>query len=216
MNGRDTVTLSVGGEPRRVRFLGAGAVADLPPLTGAFEMTAPGERGDASEVRVAMEGLGFLWSADSALDAEDVAERIMRTVGLLCVEAHLSGDLEPDSDGRLQVRDFIGDRYPDYTSAERFIGTLYDSPGKTERWVREDVLRCLAAHADEKATDEHPTGPGLTVQGFLAWPAKRRFYSAESVRDALLAWESEGLVARDDDHYRLKRDRLDDARALLS
>ncbi len=212
MNGRDTVTLDVGGTSYRVRFLGAGAAADLPPLAGAFEVSGPQE---TRRVEVGMEGLSFLWSADAARDADEIAEKIMRTVGLLCVEAHLAGDLGPDSDGRLQVRDFIGDRYPDYTSAERFVGTLYDSPGKIERWVRRDVLECLLAHAEAKGPSEHPTGPGLTVFEFLAWSEKRRFYTQESVRDALLAWESEGLVEREDDRYRLRPDRLEDARSLL-
>ena len=213
MNGRDTVTLDVGGSGRRVRFLGAGGGAGLPPFVGAYEVEdAPA--GPRREVRVGL-GLTFLWSADAAIDADEAAERIMRTVGLLCVEAHLQGNLEPDRGGMLQIRDFIGSRYPDYTSVERFVTSLYDPPGRLERLCREDLLRCLAAHAEEKGSDAEPTGPGLTVFGFLARPEKRRFYDAETVRDAVLVWESEGLVETVSDRARLRPDRLDDARALL-
>jgi len=147
--------------------------------------------------------------------ADDAAIRIDRAVGLLCVRAHLAGNLEPDREGVLQIRDFIGSRYPDYTSVERFVGSLYDPPGRIERLCREDLLRRLLAHADEKGSDEQPTGPGLTVPGFLAWPEKRRFYSAETVRDAVLAWESEGLVETLADRFRLRPDRVDEARSLM-
>jgi len=150
-----------------------------------------------------MEGLKFLWSADAALDADQAAERIMRSVGLLAVESYLAGHLAPDKSGVLQVRDFIGSRYPDYTSVERFVGSLYESPGRIQRLCREDVLQALAAHAAEKKTEADPTGPGLTVPGILAWPGKRRFYADENVRDALLAHESDDLVHRTDDRYRL-------------
>ncbi len=200
MNGRDTVTLETAGKTQRVRFLGA--AADLDPFVGAFEVAAEGA-GQTRELRVAMAGLKFLWTADAALDADRAAERIMRSVGLLCVEAHLAGRLPADKSGVLQVRDFIGTRYPDYTSVERFVGSLYESPGRIQRLCREDVLKCLADHADEKKTDADPTGPGLTVLGILAWPGKRRFYSEEDVRDALLAHESDGFVERRDDRYRL-------------
>jgi hypothetical protein len=200
MNGRDTVTLETAGKTQRVRFLGA--AADLDPFVGAFEVAAEGA-GQTRELRVAMAGLKFLWTADAALDADRAAERIMRSVGLLCVEAHLAGRLPPDKSGVLQVRDFIGTRFPDYTSVERFVGSLYESPGRIQRLCREDVLKCLAAHADEKKTDADPTGPGLTVRDILAWPGKRRFYSEEEIRDALLAHESGGLVERRDDRYRL-------------
>jgi len=213
MNGRDTVTLEVGGSRHRVRFGGAGAAADLPPFVGAFRIT-PADGGEGRGLRVAL-GLAFLWAADAAQDADEAADRIMRTVGLLCIRAHLAGRLDPDSGGVLQVRDFIGKRYPDYTSVERFVGSLYDPPGRIQRFCREDLLRCLAAHAEEKASEDEPTGPGLTVAGFLAWPEKRRFYSAESVRDAVLEWETEGLVETLADRFRLRPDRLDDARALL-
>jgi len=213
MNGRDTVTLEVGGKRYRVRLVGAGAAADLPPFVGAFEV-APAEGGESRRVRVAL-GLDFLWAADAAMDADEAADRIMRSVGLLCVRAHLAGNLEPDREGVLQIRDFIGSRYPDYTSVERFVGSLYDPPGRIERLCREDLLRCLLAHADEKWSDEQPTGPGLTVPGFLAWPEKRRFYSAESVRDAVLEWETEGLVETLSDRFRLRPDRLDEARSLM-
>jgi len=202
MNARDTVTLDAGGKPATVRFLGAGAAADLDPFVGAFEV-APEGAGAPCTLRVAMEGLKFLWAADAALDADRAAERIMRSVGLLCVEAHLAGRLRPDKSGVLQVRDFIGSRYPDYTSVERLVGSLYDPPGRIQRLAREDVLECLAAHADQKKTDADPTGPGLTVRDILAWPGKRRFYSEEEIRDALLAHESDGLVERTDDRYRL-------------
>jgi len=213
MNGRDTVTLDVGGARHRARFHGAGAAADLPPFVGAFAV-APAGGGEERALRVAL-GLSFLWSADAAMDADEAADRIMRTVGLLCVRAHLAGDLEPDKEGVLQIRDFIGRRYPDYTSVERFVGSLYDPPGRIERLCREDLLRCLAAHAEAKGSDEQPTGPGLTVGGFLAWPEKRRFYAAESVRDAVLTWETEGLVETLGDRFRLRPDRVDDAKALL-
>jgi len=213
MNGRDTVTLNAAGAEWRVRFLGAGAGDGLPPFVGAYEV-GPASGGDRREVRVAL-GLDFLWSADAALDADETAARIMRTVGLLCLEAHLAGRLQADRQGVLQVRDFIGSRFPDYTSAEMFIGSLYDPPGRLDRLAREDVLRCLAAHAEERRSDAEPAGPGLTVLGLAAWPRKRRFYGEETLRDALLAWEAEGLVERRDDRYRLRPDRLDDARALL-
>ena len=214
MNGRDTVTLEVGGARRRVRFLGAGGGADLPPFVGEYEV----EQAPAGEVRRVRVGLGvnFLWSADAAIDADELAERIMRTVGLLCIEAHLGGNLEPDKEGVLQIRDLFAERYPDYTSVERFIGSLYDPPGRIERMCREDLLRCLAAHAAEKRSDSEPAGPGLTVPGFLAWPGKRRFYTAESVRDAILAWESNGLVETVADRARLRPDRLDDAKSMLA
>jgi len=202
MNGRDTVTLDVAGKPATVRFLGAGAAAGLDPFVGAFEVASEG-RGQTRELRVALEGLKFLWDADAALDADQAAERIMRTVGLLCVESHLAGRLAPDKAGTLQVRDFIDSRYPDYTSVERFVGSLYDPPGRIQRLCREDVLKALAAHAAEKKTEADPTGPGLTVRDILAWPGKRRFYSEEEIRDALLAHESDGLVERTDDRYRL-------------
>jgi len=202
MNGRDTLTLETAGKAQRVRFLGAGAAADLDPFVGAFEVTPQGA-GEGRALRVAMAGLKFLWTADAALNADQAAERIMRSVGLLCVEAHLAGRLQPDREGVLQVRDFIGARFPDYTSVERFVGSLYESPGRIHRLSREDVLKCLAAHADEKKTDADPTGPGLTVRNILAWPGKRRFYSEEEIRDALLAHESDGLVERRDDRYRL-------------
>jgi hypothetical protein len=202
MNGRDTVTLEAAGKAQRVRFLGAGAAAGLDPFVGAFEV-APEGAGAPRELRVAMAGLKFLWSADAALDADQAAERIMRSVGLLSVESHLAGRLSPDKAGTLQVRDFIGSRYPDYTSVERFVGSLYESPGRIQRLAREDVLGCLADHAAEKKTAADPTGPGLTVPGILAWPGKRRFYADEDVRDALLAHESDGLVERRDDRYRL-------------
>ena len=216
MNGRDTVTLAAGGETSQVRFLGAGAAAGLDPFVGAYRIVpAEGQGGQAQECRVAMAGLDFLWSADAALDADQASERIMRTVGLLCVEAHLAGRLQSDSEGVLQIRDLIGSRYPDYTSVERFVGSLYDPPGRIQRLCREDVLKCLAAHADAKKTDADPTGPGLTVFGILAWPGKRRFYSEESVRDALLGWESEGLIERRDDRYRIAPDRLEDVQVLL-
>ncbi len=214
MNGRDTVTLEAGGGRHRVRFLGAGASADLPPFVGAFEV-APADGGEGRRLRVAL-GLAFLWAADAAMDSGAAADRIMRSVGLLCVRAHLAGNLEPDREGVLQIRDFIGRRYPDYTSVERFVGSLYDPPGRIQRLCREDLLRCLAAHAEAKGADETPTGPGLTTAGFLAWPEKRRFYSAETVRDAVLAWETEGLVETLSDRFRLRPDRLDDARALLA
>jgi len=213
MNGRDAVSLNVGGTWYRVHLVGAGAEADLPPFVGAYRVTPEGD-GEAREVRVAL-GLDFLWSADAALDSDEAADRIMRTVGLLCVRAHLAGDLKPGKDGVLQVREFIGRRYPDYTSVERFIGGLYEPPGRIQRLCREDLLRCLAAHAEEKGSEKEPAGPGLTVTGFLAWLGKRRFYSAESVRDAVLAWESEGLVETVADRFGLRRDRLDDAKALL-
>jgi len=213
MNGRDTVTLEVAGRRHRVRFLGAGAGADLPPFVGAFEVT-PADGGEASEVRVAL-GLAFLWAADAAQNADEAADRIMRTVGLLCIRAHLAGRLALDADGVLQFRDFIGRRYPDYTSVERFVASLYDPPGRIERLCREDLLRRLAAHAEEKGSKDEPTGPGLTMLGFLAWPEKRRFYAAETVRDAVLAWETEGLVETLADRFRLRPDRLDDAKALL-
>ncbi|MGB6918052.1 MAG: hypothetical protein WBF96_05930 [Phycisphaerae bacterium] len=201
MNARDTVTLDAGGKPVTVRFLGAGAAAGLDPFVGAFEV-APEGAGPPHTFRVAMEGLKFLWAADAALDADQAAERIMRSVGLLSVEAHLAGRLRPDKSGVLQVRDFIGARYPDYTSVERFVGSLCESPGRIQRLCREDVLACLAAHAAEEKTEADPTGPGLTVSGILAWPGKRRFYSEEEIRDALLAHESDGLVERRDDRYR--------------
>jgi len=213
MNGRDTVTLDVGGSRHCVRFVGAGAAADLPPFVGAFTI-APADGGEERPVRVAL-GLDFLWSADAAIDADEAADRIMRTVGLLCVRAHLADSLKPGTDGILQVRDFIGSRYPDYTSVERFVDSLYDSPGRIQRLCREDLLRCLSAHAREKGSDDEPAGPGLTVTGFLAWPEKRRFYAAETVRDAVLEWETEGLVETLADRFRLRPDRLDDARALL-
>jgi len=213
MNGRDTVTLKAADGERRVRFVGAGGGAGLPPFVGAYEIEeTPG--GEMREIRVGL-GLNFLWSADAAIDADEAAERIMRTVGLLCVEAHLRGGLEPDKGGMLQIRDFIGEGYPDYTSVERFVGSLYDPPGRIERMCREDLLRCLASHAESKGSDSEPTGPGLTVLGFLVWPQKRRFYSAETVRDAVLAWEGEGLIETLADRARLRPDRLDDARALL-
>jgi len=202
MNGRDTVTLVAAGKEHKVRFLGAGAAADLDPFVGAFEVAAEGA-GEVRQLRVAMEGLKFLWTADAALDADRAAERIMRSVGLLLVEAYLAGRLPPDKSGVLQVRDFIGTRYPDYTSVERFVGSLYESPGRIQRLAREDVLKALAAHAGEKKTEADPTGPGLTVRDLLAWPGKRRFYSEEEVRDALLAHESDGLVERRDDRYSL-------------
>ncbi len=213
MNGRDTVTLEVGGVRRRVRFLGAEGGAGLPSFVGAYEVEqAPA--GETRQVRVGL-GLNFLWSADAAIDADELAERIMRTVGLLCVEAHLDGNLEPDKEGVLQIRDLLADRHPDYTSVERFVGSLYDPPGRIERMCREDLLHCLAAHAAGKRSDSEPTGPGLTVLGFLAWPGKRRFYAAENVRDAILAWESDGLVETVADLARLRPDRLDDAKTLL-
>jgi hypothetical protein len=213
MNGRDTVTLHVAGARHRVHFHGAGAAADLPPFVGAFTVT-PADGGEGRDVRVAL-GLDFLWSADAAMDADEAADRIMRTVGLLCVRAHLAGDLEPDKDGVLQVRDFIGAGYPDYTSVERFVGSLYDPPGRIERFCREDLLRCLAAHVDEKGSEDAPTGPGMTVTGFLAWPEKRRFYDAETVRDAVLEWGTDVLVETLSDRFRVRADRVDDARALL-
>jgi len=202
MNARDTITIQAADKTYRVRFLGAGAAADLDPFVGAFEVAAEGA-GEVRQLRVAMEGLKFLWTADAALDADRAAERIMRSVGLLAVEAHLAGRLAPDPSGTLQVRTLIGARYPDYTSVERFVGSLYDSPGRIQRLVREDVLECLADHADEKKTETDPTGPGLTILRILAWPGKRRFYSEEEIRDALLAHESDGLVERRDDRYRL-------------
>jgi hypothetical protein len=202
MNGRETVTLVAAGKEHKVRFLGAGAAADLDPFVGAFEAASEGA-GEVRQLRVAMEGLKFLWTADAALDADRAAERIMRSVGLLSVEAHLAGRLPPDKSGVLQVRDFIGTRFPDYTSVERFVGSLYESPGRIQRLCREDVLKCLADHAAEKKTAADPTGPGLTVRDMLAWPGKRRFYSEEEIRDALLAHESDGLVERRDDRYRL-------------
>jgi hypothetical protein len=214
MNGRETVALKAGGAEWRVRFLGAGSVADLPPFTGAFEV-APAAGGPPRTLRVAMEGLKFLWGADAAMDADEIAQRIMRAVGLLAVEAHVAGRLQADKAGALQVRDFIGTRYPDYTSVERFIGDLYDPPGKIARMAREDVLGCLADHARQKRSDAAPTGPGLTVLGIQAWPGKRRFYSEEDLRDALLGWETEGVVERMDERYRIRADRLDDAQALL-
>ena len=61
-----------------------------------------------------------------------------------------------------------------------------------------------------------PAGPGLTVLGFLAWPGKRRFYTAENVRDAILAWESDGLVETVADRARLRPDRLDDVKSMLA
>jgi len=202
MNGRDMVILEAASKGHKVRFLGAGAAAGLDPFVGAFEV-APQGAGEVCQLRVAMAGLKFLWSADADLNADQAAERIMRTVGLLCVESHLAGHLQPDREGVLQVRDFIGARYPDYTSVERFVGSLYESPGRIQRLCREDVLKGLAANADEKKTEAEPTGPGLTVPGILAWSGKRRFYSDENVRDALLAHESDGLVERRDDRYRL-------------
>jgi len=214
MNGRDTVAVKAGGKAWRVRFSGAGRAAGLPPFVGAYEVT-PAEGGEGRTLRVALAGMNFLWAADAALDADEIAERIMRTVGLLCVEAHLAGNLKADKAGDLQVMEFIGKRYPDYTSAERFIGDLYDPPGRLQRLAREDVLRCLASHAEAKKSEAEPTGPGLTVFGILAWPEKRRFYSEEDVRDALLAWETEGLVERVDERYRLCPDRLDDVHAVL-
>ena len=214
MNGRETVTLRTGGAEHRVRFLGAGAAAGLAPFVGAFEV-APAAGGNARTLPVALAGLNFLWTADAALDADAAAERIMRTIGLLAVEAHLAGRLDPDQDGALQVRAFIGARYPDYTSVERFVGSLYDPPGRLERLAREDVLRCLAAHAEAKKSETDPTGPGLTVLAFQAWPGKRRFYAEEDLRDALLVWETEGLVERRDDRYRLRPDRLDEVQAML-
>jgi len=212
MNGRDAVSLDVGGNRYHVQLVGAGPAADLPPFVGAYRVTPDG--GEAREVRVAL-GLDFLWTADAALDADEAADRIMRTVGLLCVRAYLGGGLEPGKDGVLQVRDFIGDRYPDYTSVERFVGSLYDPPGRIERLCREDLLRCLVAHAGDKGSETEPAGPGLTAAAFLAWPGKRRFYSAESVRDAILAWEADGFAETVDDRVRLRPDRLDNAKALL-
>jgi len=212
MNGRDTVTLGAGGAEHRVRFLGAGAAADLAPFVGAYEMESPGAA--PRQIRVAL-GLNFLWSADAALDADEMADRIMRTVGLLCVEKYLAGGLKPDKQGVLRVREFIGTRYPDYTSVERFVASLYDPPGRIGRMCREDLLKCLLAHAQEKRSDAAPTGPGLTFLGFLAWPRKRRFYSEEDVRDAIVGWESEGLIETVGDRARLKPDRLDDAQTLL-
>jgi hypothetical protein len=204
MNARDTVTIQAADKTYRVRFLGAGAAAaaDLDPFVGVFEAASEGA-GEVRQLRVAMEGLKFLWTADAALDADRAAERIMRSVGLLAVEAHLAGRLAPDPSGTLQVRTLIGARYPDYTSVERFVGSLYEPPGRIQRLAREDVLKCLADHADEKKTEADPTGPGLTVLRILAWPGKRRFYSEEEIRDALLAHESDGLVERRDDRYRL-------------
>jgi hypothetical protein len=204
MNARDTVTIQAADKTYRVRFLGAGAAAaaDLDPFVGVFEAASEGA-GEVRQLRVAMEGLKFLWTADAALDADRAAERIMRSVGLLAVEAHLVGRLAPDPSGTLQVRTLIGARYPDYTSVERFVGSLYEPPGRIQRLAREDVLKCLADHADEKKTEADPTGPGLTVLRILAWPGKRRFYSEEEIRDALLAHESDGLVERRDDRYRL-------------
>jgi len=213
MNGRETVTWAIGGTVQRVRFLGAGTAAGLDPFVGAFAVASGA--GPEAEVRVAL-GLNFLWAADAALNADEAAERIMRTVGLLCVEAHLAGRLRPDKRGMLQVRDFIGPRYPDYTSVEMFVASLYDPPGKVERWCREDFLRCLVAHASEKGTASHPTGPGMTVFGFLAWPLKRRFYGEDDVRDAALYWESQGLVATVGDRARIRPDRLEDGRAMLA
>jgi len=214
MNGSDTVTLKAGGTLHRVRFLGAGAGAGLPPFVGAYEVSPPEGGAGPREIRVAL-GLNFLWGADAAIDADASAERIMRTIGLLCVEAHLSGALKPDKQGVLKVRDFIGTRYPDYTSIEMFVTSLYDPAGRTARMCREDVLRCLLAHAREKRPDAEPTGPGLTLLGILAWPGKRRFYSDEHVRDALLAWETDGLTERVGERVRLRPDRLDDAHALV-
>lgn len=214
MNGRDTVMLEAGGARHRVRFLGAGAAADLPPFVGAFEVAPAEGQGKGRDIRVAL-GLDFLWAADADQDADEAAERIMRTVGLLCIEAHLKGNLPAGKDGALSIRDFIGSRYPDYTSVERFVGSLDDSPGRIERLCREDLLRCLVAHAEAKASEKEPTGPGLTVLSFQAWPEKRRFYDAETVRDAVVGWETEGLVETVDDRARIRPDRLDDARALL-
>jgi len=214
MNGRDTVTLDAGGSRHRVRFLGAGAAADLPPFVGAFQVAPADAEGEPCDLRVALD-LDFLWSADADQDADEAAERIMRTVGLLCIEAHLKGNLPAGKDGALSVRAFIGSRYPDYTSVERFVGSLYDPPGRTDRLCREDLLRCLASHAGEKGTDDALAGPGLTVFAFQAWPGKQRFYDAETVRDAVLAWETEGLVETVDDRARIRPDRLADARALL-
>ncbi|HUU11215.1 MAG TPA: hypothetical protein VM431_11855 [Phycisphaerae bacterium] len=213
MNGRDTVLLKGGGAPYRVRFLGAGAGAGLAPFVGAFDVEGM-PAGERREVRVAL-GLNFLWSADAAIDADESAERIMRTVGLLCVEAHLAGRLEPGRDGTLQIRDFIGTRYPDYTSVEMFVASLSEPTGRTDRMCREDLLRCLAEHAQQKRSQADPTGPGLTVAGFLAWPGKRRFYADESVRDAILAWEGEDLVETIADRARIRSDRLDEVRGLL-
>jgi hypothetical protein len=97
-----------------------------------------------------------------------------------------------------------------------FVASMYDPPGRIERMCREDVLRCLAAHAEQKRSASDPAGPGVTVVGCLAWPGKRRFYSEENVRDALLAWESEGLIETVGERARLRPDRLDDVQAMLA
>jgi len=217
MNGRDTVTLKVGARRWRVRLGGVEGGAGGGSMTGDFCVTPFDEgnepTGPSTDLRVVAD-VAFLWSADLVQDAEAAADRLMRTVGLLCVEAHLAGRLAPDRGGVLKVSTFIGRRYPDYTSVERFVGSLYDPPGRLARLCREDLLGCLLEHAETQATDEAPAGPGVTVGAFLAWPGKRRFYSAEAVRDAVLALEEDGLVETVEERVRIRPDRLSEARDL--
>ncbi len=208
MNGRDSVTLEAGGAAWRVRFRGAGPDVDLPPFVGAFEVS-PVEGGEGRTLRVTL-GLDFLWSADAALNAGEAAEKAMRTIGVLCVEACLAGTIEPDAEGHLQVRDFIGDREPEYTSVERFIGSLYDPPGRIERMARRDVLRCLLEKADADPEAR------LQTREVLAWSGKRRFYDEETARDALAALERDGLVEQGGQGARIPPDRLNEARATLT
>ena len=94
MNGADSVTLHAGGAVQSARFLGAGAAGGYPPFVGAYEVQTEGA--EPRQVHVAL-GVDLLWSADATLDADAAAERIMRTVGLLCVEAHLDGRLAADA-----------------------------------------------------------------------------------------------------------------------
>lgn len=202
MNGTETITLAVGPKTYRVRFVGP---ADV-PRAGRFRIEGEGEAEDIC-VRLDLE---FLWAADAAMDEAGVTEQVMRTVGIKCVEAYLGGKLEKAEDGVLSVTRFIGRRYPDYTSVERFIGSLYDTPGRLVKMCRDDVLRILLAAAGEEERKS-----GLSVWDILASPAKRRFYSTELLHDAIVFWEGRGLLETVGESARLRDDRIDRVRSML-
>jgi len=205
MNGTETVTLKAGGKAYQVQFLGA---ADLPPRAGEFRIRPQGE-GEAQQVQVKLD-LEFLWSADAAMNETEVLEQIMRSVGLKCIEAYLAGKLGKDKDGTLSTREFIGRRYPDYTSVERFIGSLYDAPGRLTKMCREDVLKILFAAAEDEKQKA-----GLSVWGILTSSAKRRFYNADLIHDAIMFWESRGLVETVAEKARIRDDSVEQVRSLI-
>lgn len=124
-------------------------------------------------------------------------DRLVKTVGVKCLEAHLNGQFRGQRKEGVTILD-LGEFSELHDLEERTLEGLirkaYDSPSRINQMCEQDVLRILLDFRDNNIGAKGELG--MSLDEVLESPLKRRFYGREVVEYAADSYIEKGMLER--------------------